>query len=257
VPSNREIYGRDTDSYREFSLMPAERQLLLELRAKWPEVRMLDLGIGTGRTTYTFSAVAGDYVGIDYSPEMVEDAKQRLGADGDHSRLLVGDARDLSNVDGSFGVILFSYNGIDSVDHDDRLTVLRQIREKIEPEGLFLFSSHSMNALPLALRPQQQPGRSLARRAYTWLRHLRRARRLRQVNGELDLAAAQERGWVTLKDGAHDFELEVYYVDPSHQIEQIREAGFDLIAMYDREGREVEIDFGGNDPWLHYLCRPC
>ncbi len=38
--------------------------------------KMLDIGIGAGRTTHYFSDVAGEYVGIDYSEGMIETCRK-------------------------------------------------------------------------------------------------------------------------------------------------------------------------------------
>ena len=35
-------------------------------------MKVLDLGVGAGRTSYTFAAIAGEYVGVDYAPTMIE-----------------------------------------------------------------------------------------------------------------------------------------------------------------------------------------
>ena len=55
---------------------------------------------------------------------------------------------------------------------------------------------------------------------------------------------------------AHNFQLDDYYVDPERQLEQLREAGLEAIAVYDMEGHEVEVQDAGRTSSLHYLCRP-
>jgi SAM-dependent methyltransferase len=256
VESNRAIYSRDVGVYSDLALMPPERRLLSLFGDRWPEVAMLDVGIGAGRTTYTFAAVAGRYVGIDYSPEMVESTRQRLGADNGRAELLVADARDLSDLRGPFDFVLFSYNGLDSVGHEDRVVILAELRAALKPEGHFLFSSHSMNALPLATRRPKREGASRTRAAYSWLSQMPRARRISQANRELDLDAARKRGWTIVRDGAHNFQLKVYYIDPVYQREQLRETGFEVVEVDDLDGNPVDIQNAGCDPWLHYHCRP-
>jgi len=256
VEANQAVYERDAEIYSDLSLMPAEQAVLSLLGDHWPKIEMLDVGVGTGRTAYTFAAVAGRYVGIDYSPRMIELARRLLDDSDGRVELSVGDARDLAPLGGSFDFILFSYNGLDSVSHEDRLKILTEFRRVLKPDGHFFFSSHSMNALPLKAQRPRGKRRSRLHAAYSWARYARRLRRARKVNKELDLDAGRQRGWMIVRDGAHGFELRVYYVDPSYQLEQLREAGFETIAIYDGSGRRVEVEDAGGDPWLHYLCRP-
>jgi ubiquinone/menaquinone biosynthesis C-methylase UbiE len=134
-----EIYGAD------WSLHPVERELLRRFRGHWPTMRMLDLGVGCGRTTYTFAAVAGDYVGIDYSDAMV--ARARLVVAGDpSSQIIAADARDLACLgDAQFDFVLFSYNGLDYISHQDRRQVFTEVRRIMAASGTFVFSSHSLH----------------------------------------------------------------------------------------------------------------
>jgi len=249
VDANQEIYERDAQRYADTSLLPPEEKVLGLLGDRWRTIEMLDVGIGAGRTTRTFAAMVKRYVGIDYSPRMVERAKRSLGEGRQGVELLVADARDLSSLEGNFGFVLFSFNGLDSVGHEDRLKVLSELRRMAETGGAFFFSSHSLNALPLTLPPELRDRRHPPQ----LVQRLDEA--LEKVNEELDLAAARARGWAIVRDGAHNFELELYYVDPEYQVRQLRDSGFETLAIYDKAGREVAAGEAGTDPWLHYYCR--
>jgi SAM-dependent methyltransferase len=256
METNREIYSRDTGDYSDLALARPEQQLLSLFGTRWSQIEMLDVGIGAGRTSYTFAPLAGRYVGIDYSPQMVDLARGLLGETDDRVELLVADARDLSGLRGPFDFVLFSFNGLDSVGHEDRLKILAELRKASKPDGHFLFSSHSMRALPLATRKARNPDASLPRAAYSWMRQLSRARRVQAENRKLDLPAARKRGWAIVRDGAHNFDVEYYYVEPAFQEAQLEDAGFRLIAARDHTGNPVDIQSPGRDPWLHYHCRP-
>jgi SAM-dependent methyltransferase len=248
------VWDRLADDYASrWALDPPERELLARLRSMWPHVDMLDLGVGAGRTAYTFAALTRSYVGVDISPMMVERARLAVGED-ERTRFLVGDARDLSAFHGrGFDLVLFSFNGLDAVGHEDRLRILREVRHVIADDGLFGFSSHSLLALPFRValrRPSlRDPVRSTAR-------SLRRAIGLARANRRLDLPAAWRAGWTLVRDEAHDFSLVLYYVHPETQVAQLADAGFGSVQVLDMRGRPVGADAPGPDPHLFYLSRP-
>ena len=234
-------------------LMPSERELLDRLGDRVGELDMLDIGIGAGRTTEHFAPVVRRYVGIDYSPRMVEEARSRLSLPREPT-LEVADARDLSDWYGSaFDVVLFSFNGIDAVEAPDRARIFGEVRRVIADEGVFAFSTHSLRTLPLSVRPRRPSLRAPVR---STLRSLRRAARLAAVNRGLDLEGARRRGWARVRDGAHDFSLVLTYVDPVYQLRQLDECGFRVSEVLDGAGRSLDPLDPGSEPHLFYLCRP-
>lgn len=257
MDSNQRVFDAAANQYVDMALMPSERAVLGRLAGRLPQIDMLDLGAGTGRCGWTFAPLVRRYVGLDYSPRMIEGARERLG-DESNVELLVGDARDLSPVEGEFDFILFSFNGIDAVSPDDRLRVLDQVRGKLRPGGLFQFSSHSLGTLPFDLRRPLSPrfGNMRAYRAYAAIMGVRYARRIRRINRDLDLRTARRRGWTVTPSMAHDFGIRDCYVDPEFQVGQLREHGFDVVAVFDPAGIEVTLPHPGRDPWFDYLCAP-
>ena len=254
--SNREIFDRAADTYVDLALKPAERAVLERLGDRLGDFEMLDIGIGAGRTGHTFAPLVRRYVGLDYSPRMLARARV-LHGERPGVELVLGDARDLSAVQGPFDFVLFSFNGIDAVGHEDRLKVLAEVRRVLKADGHFLFSSHSLGTLPLPTkkaRSERYRG-SLAYEAFARLRDIPYGRRIRAVNGSLDLEAARRRGWTIVEGIGHNFQLDDYYVDPEFQVGQLREAGLEVVAVYDTAGVEVELPFAGRDPWLDYFCR--
>jgi SAM-dependent methyltransferase len=254
---NRAVFDREADSYVELSLMPAERRVLELLGDGLHEMKMLDLGVGTGRTGYTFAPLVRSYVGLDYSVRMLERAQERL--DGEPGvELVLGDATDLSGVGEDFDFALFSFNGIDAAGHDERLQILSEVRRVLKPDGYFLFSTHSLGALPLDERKPRSPRfeGSRAYETFARLRDIRYGRKIREVNSRIDLDAARERGWVIVEGRGHNFQIDDYYIDSEHQIEQLRGVGFEVEAVFDVEGNRVRLPYSGRDPWLDYLCRP-
>src|SRR5690348_17274690 len=84
---------------RQSGLQPAEAAIIERYRRQVSGARILDLGVGGGRTTAFLAPLAGDYVGVDYSREMVERCRKRFPA----ARFEIADAADLSRfADASF-----------------------------------------------------------------------------------------------------------------------------------------------------------
>ncbi|MBS1878077.1 MAG: class I SAM-dependent methyltransferase [Actinobacteria bacterium] len=256
VERNQAVFDGVASAYTDLALMGAERVMLHRLRDRLPQLEMLDLGVGSGRTGYTFAPLVRRYVGVDYSPHMIERARDLLG-DDDDTELLVGDARDLSPIPGSFDFALFSFNGIDAVGHEDRLRILTEVRHKLNPGGLFLFSSHSLGALPLSARRRRGRNRSRLQpvQMFEFARDVRYGCYARRSNRELDLDDARQRGWTIVRDPAHRFSLDVYYVDPPTQLAQLAEAGLEPVAVIAESGEEVDPGASRRDAWLNYLCR--
>lgn len=252
--ANHAVYERHPQAYDSRELQRPERVLLRRFRGRWPEMTMLDIGVGSGRTAYTFAAITKRYVGIDYSPVMVELSRERIGED-ETTRFEVCDARDMAQTLGErFDLVLFSFNGLDSVGHEDRLRILSQAREVVKDDGRFFFSSHSIATLPMRANfPELRPLHPV-RSAYTVVRAARLAWKLERANR--GARGWERRGWAQLRDDAHDFQGLWYYVLPEYQVTQLGEAGFSVVEVYDVDGRPVSPSSPGRGPWLHYLCAP-
>lgn len=257
MESNQKVFDEDVEAFTKMAMFPAERAVLRRLAPRVNQLDMLDLGVGTGRTGWTYAPLVRRYVGVDYSPRMIEAARRRLG-DEPNVELTVGDARDLSAIEGDFDFILFSFNAIDAVDPEGRLRILDQVRAKLRPDGLFQFSTHSLGTLPFDTDRPLSPrfAGNPAYRAYAMAAGLRYARRIQKINREIDLDAARARGWAVIPTMAHDFQIKDYYVDPEFQVNQLREHGFEVVATYDTEGREVTLPHASRDAWFDYLCAP-
>jgi SAM-dependent methyltransferase len=257
MTSNQEVFDRSADYYQDLSLMPPERVLLNLLRDRLPDLAMLDLGVGAGRTGYTFAGLVDRYVGLDYSPRMIARSEALLaGTPG--VELVVADAASVSPELGSFDVVLFSFNGIDAAPPEDRPRILEAVRSVLNEDGYFLLSTHSLGALPFDARRPLSPrlGGSRLYRAYATVMSVPYAYRIRRINRDLDLAAARRQGWALVQSMAHDFSIKDVYVDPAHQVAQLGELGFRVEKILDPDGHETSLDRIGREAWLDYLCRP-
>ena len=124
-----------------------------------PGARILDLGVGGGRTTAALAARGGRYVGLDFSTEMIAHCRTRFPDLEFHVR----DAADLSPfADASFDAAVFSINGLDYLVPDEkRRQCLREIARVLTPGGVFIVLVH--NARCLFAPPYRRIGANLRR----------------------------------------------------------------------------------------------
>lgn len=187
-------------------------------------------------------------------PRMLELCRQRIG-ESEHISFHVGNARERSAYyDHAFDLIMFSFNGIDSVSHEDRMRILSEVQKLLKPDRYFFFSAHSLHRFPIRwARPAtswRQPLQAAARLS----RHLPLRMRLRKASRQTNQQLLEERGWATLRDGAHNFDLELYYIYPREQLRQRKELGSEIIEMLDHHRQVVELYNCEDAPWTHYLC---
>lgn len=257
MDENRRLYEKHAMGARyakQSALQPAEAAILRRYRDDISGGRILDLGVGGGRTTPFLVELSRDYIGIDYSPAMVERCRQRFPG----VRFALRDARDLSCfAGGSFDFVLFSYNGIDAVGHRDRLKILREVYRVLGQGALFVVSSHNRNfPIPkpwalrhLAINPLRHPLRFARRAAAYGIGIINYVRKARQEE-------IQEE-YCVLVDSAHRYALVHYHITLAAQVRQLERLGFREIEAFGVDGRLLSQDMSDDvqDPWLQYVCR--
>jgi trans-aconitate methyltransferase len=103
---------------------------VLELLDAKPGERILDLGCGTGHLTARIAEAGAHVMGVDRSPEMIRQAKERYPA----LRFEVMDARGIS-LDGSFDAV-FSNATLHWIKEPER--VIAAIKKTLRPGGRFV-----------------------------------------------------------------------------------------------------------------------
>lgn len=207
---------------------PGERVALDAVLATLNRRPILDLGFGTGRTVSLLAPFTDEYVGIDYTPEMVVEARTRHpGVDLRH-----GDARDLSQFpDAHFGLVVFSFNGIDAVDPEGRRAVLREIRRVLALGGRVLYSTHNLAGPGARERPwkcsrsELLHPRHLLGRAKSFSGEVRNRRRLQP-------ACMEGPGWAIRVAGAHGFRIAIHYTAYDQILRELVEFGLGSPTLY-------------------------
>ena len=248
---NMEVFASPSVAawYLDQALDPAERKLLLDWERDYVGARVLDLGIGTGRTTAMLAPCARDYLGIDVSEAML--AQARVNYPGVDLRRM--DIREIGALPaGERDYVLGSYAVLDVFDHEERRAVIEAVHGALRKGGLFVFSFHNLG-WRLAGKPPQRPrGRN----------PVRLARDMRQfVIGLRNYRALADRerragDYAMLRDMAHQWRCVFHYTTPQAQIAEVEALGFEATAMIGADGREMgRADEGIDDPMPHLRCR--
>jgi SAM-dependent methyltransferase len=209
------------------------------------ETRLLDLGIGAGRTTRILAPRVKSYIGIDLAPLMVERATVRFpGLD-----LSVGDAADLSRFDdGAFDAVLFSFNGLGVLPSDEaRSRCFEEVARVLLPGGVFIFSLHYAR---YAIFPPKYEGVGALRAAWRTLF----AARMTVVQAATRLPSPVFwRGAGFVKDHMQPGAPVIYACRPRDVRDHARAAGLLLerVAGGTGAGRLGAL----MTPYLYYACR--
>lgn len=249
-PFSRFGYGRITGA------MDDGERAAFELAREKAGGRVLDIGVGGGRTTALLAGLASGYVGIDYTAEMVAIARRNHpGQRFEHM-----DARDLSAfADQSFDLAVFSCNGIDSVDPPGRAAILCEVARVLAPGGLFVFSTFHRDWIHF--RDHVHP------RRIGWTANPVRLgfRLFRFVEGGLVSAAHirrllpleyRDEDHAILLHWAHDFGILVYATTPPRMQGQLARAGFETPAIViGQAGQRIAGEASAEDECFHLVAR--
>jgi SAM-dependent methyltransferase len=237
---------------------PGEAAAIAYVRAEVRDQPLLDVGVGGGRTVPLLSRVSPDYTGVDYTPELVAICQRNYPS----VQVRVMDARNLAEFeDNSFALVMFSFNGIDSIDSEGRRKVLSEFARVLKPGGLALFSTHNLagpgyrETFAQASHVSQAEnvvefGINCARALYNLPMAAFNYLRYSPLNREYD-------GYALRVCAAHRFGTLILYTDIPTQRQQCAEAGLLTEAVFgSNSGAQVsELADVSGENWLHFVAR--
>ena len=226
-------------SYRDGTLTVMETAALLKHQPGFFNRDVLDVGIGTGRTSHYLAPLARRYLGIDYSPVML----RHVAATMPEVPVRQLDMSDLSSLGAaSFDFIFAPNNVLDAVSHGLRLRSLCQWQRVLRPGGMLLFSSHNRGYRYALRGPRLAISRNPVTQAHQLLRFARRSVNFLRLAGE----RLQANEFALLTDTGHDYSCLHYYIERKAQYAQLRDCGFVCVDTLNHRGRSVATAANAN-----------
>ena len=231
---------------------PGEEAALAAITDEVRGKRILDVGVGAGRTVPLLREISTDYTAIDFTEAMLDVCREKYP----ELRIEWGDARHLDAMDDrSFDLAVFSWNGIDAVDHADRLRILNELNRVLEDGGLLLFSTHNEHGPGCGEKPW-----TIRRDDFHHPKHLADLALFLPLNMANHLRHRGQEvigdGWSIRNAAAHHFGLVIHYTTLEHQLAELTAAGFEPIEV--RESEHGALVEPGTDPsswWMQIVAR--
>lgn len=250
--------SRRWSDYVEDFTDPGERAALDGIRDEVRGAPILDLGVGTGRTIPLLRPLTADYRAIDYLPAMVRDARARHPG----VRIDLGDARTLDAVpERHFGLVHFSFNGIDAVGSGGRRSVFNAVRRVLRPGGIFLFSTLNLEGPAYRERPwhmhwnlPRDPVPAVVRAARTGISTSVELWNWIRLQGATERAA----GYAIAPLRAHNYGVLVHFTSLSRQLDELRSAAFahEVEVLDNVRGERISPDADvSHVAWFHIIAR--
>lgn len=248
---NKQVFravGVDKE-YESAVLTRVEGMTLLKYQALFAGRNVLDIGVGTGRTSIYLAPLADRYEAIDYSQVMVD----RVRVLYPNVSVQLADMRDLAMFEaGQFDVVFGSNNVIDAVSHEDRQRSLQEFRRVLRPGGSLIFSSHNRDWIKAGRGPELRYSRNPITqlwRCAKWIRQKLNHRRTKPFQ-------KIESNYALLSDIGHDFAIIIYYIDQKTQRQQLQDNGFTVLDVLNQNGESLKPDESSSESAsLMYVAR--
>lgn len=224
-------------------LHPSEKTILRKV-AEMPIERrksMLDLGVGTGRTTPFFAPLFENYMGVDIADAMVESCKNQFKGN-DKMKFITADASELiqSYSPEIFDFIFFPAQGMGFFDNIQAIeTFLGDVFRVLKKDGLFAFSLPNARGIEKLYRFQ------FPKNPFNFLPEYKRWTDLKIRNGSLD----QYKGKDHFK-----INNDTIFATADLMVLLLSKSGFRIITLYNNKGKFISNSPKCEDHHIHYVC---
>jgi SAM-dependent methyltransferase len=242
---------------------PGERRALQHVPPAARGKRILDLGVGGGRTVPLLQAISRDHVGLDYTQALVDACRSRYPS----ACVFHGDARDLSRFPtASFDLVVFSFTGIRrreprrpcEYSYKEAFAGPRRSPARPRSAGRFLFSTHNRRGPSHGGKPSfgVHPTRNPFKLAAGIVRAAARARRtLANYLRNAELASIGD-GLSIMNAAAHDHGIVIHPTSLDGALRELSGVGFRPAPLvFDNvTGRRLALDEDTAEVfWFHLV----
>ena len=222
-------------------LWPEEKMIFKRYETYISGKRVLDIGCGAGRITLALKALTQDYIGIDYSAEMIKACKEKF----ESTKFIHGDASDMTVFsDESFDFAFFTFNGIDCMSNEKRVKILIEVYRVLKCDGVFAFSSHNLDDTRHVT-------------AYDMF-DINILNNIRNIRSYLKVRKHQVRAktYAILSDPLAGYGHLTYFIRKSDQVMQLKHSGFSDIEILNCKCQFTEIEpIERDSKWFWYICK--
>jgi 2-polyprenyl-3-methyl-5-hydroxy-6-metoxy-1,4-benzoquinol methylase len=235
--------------YAREPLFAPEIQIFIKHKSEFADKTVLDIGVGTGRTSKYLAPYSKRYVGIELNKNMLDLFSEHLP----QIELVQCDMREFYKLNkDKFDFVLGPYSAFDALNHNDRVKMFHDIHAMMQPNGMFVFATHNLNWAGVGSTPQLEHAKDPVRLLKNYLAHRKCVKNHRRMK------PLEERyaNFAILNDISHEWLALLYYITREEQTKQLRETGFEVLEVYDRNG--VLLGQGMDDTHcavLYYVCR--
>jgi SAM-dependent methyltransferase len=235
--------------YAREPLFPPEIQIFIKHKSEFTDKTVLDIGVGTGRTSKYLAPFCKRYVGIELNKDMLDLFSENLP----QIELVQCDMREFYKLNkDKFDFVLGPYSAFDALNHVDRVKMFHNLHAMMQPNGMFAFATHNLNWKGVGSTPQLERAKDPVRLFKNMLAHLKCVKN----HNRMKPMQEHHETYAILNDISHEWLALLYYISREEQTKQLYEAGFELLEVYDRDG--VLLEKGADDSHcavLYYVCR--
>lgn len=111
-----------------------------------PEMNILDLGCGAGRTTFNLYKLGYKSItGLDLSEAMIDACRKRARNENLDIDFIAGNACETNLQSNSYDACIFSFNGLMTIpSKENRAKVFAEVFRMLKDGGIFIFTTHDI-----------------------------------------------------------------------------------------------------------------